>query len=202
VPSPWLLAFLVLAVADWIAVALQQRPTEWILKPLALLALIGWAATSPSPNWWLVAALAFSLAGDVFLMLPFGLFVAGVAAFLLAHLAYLGTLDGPIAARLGWWAAVLVVTGPFAMRIYRSVTRPPLRAGLAVYMLALTAMTGSAIATGVPAASVGATLFLASDTLIAWDRFVSPQPWARPVIMATYHLGQLGLAVALRTGAT
>jgi uncharacterized membrane protein YhhN len=197
-PSPWVLAFLVLAVADWIAVAIQARTAEWILKPLALVALLGWAATAPLPNWWLVAALAFSLAGDVFLMLPFRLFAAGVGAFLVAHLAYLMTLDGPIAARLGWWAAVLVVMGPLAVRIWANVTKPALRVGLATYMLALTAMTGSAIATGMPAASIGATLFLASDTLIAWDRFVAPQPWARPVIMATYHLGQLGLTAALR----
>jgi len=198
-PSPWLVAFFVFAVADWAAVALRRRTAEWVLKPLALLALIGWAASAPRPNGGLVAALAFSLAGDVFLMLPFQVFSLGVGAFLLAHVAYLATLPAPLGTRLGWWAAVLVVTAPLGRRIVASVARPRHRAGLVVYMLALSAMTGSAIATGLMAASVGATLFLASDTLIAWDRFVARQPWARPVIMATYHLGQLGLAASLRT---
>lgn len=196
-PSPWLAAFALLAVADWVAVGIRWRPAELLLKPAALAVLIGWVATEPAPNWWLVAALVFSLAGDVFLMVH--VFAAGVAAFLLAHFAYLGTIPAPLAARLAWWTAVLVVTAPLGLRIAARVPRARLRAGLVVYMLALTAMTGSAIASGLPAATAGAALFLASDTLIAWDRFVAPQPWARPVIMATYHLAQLGLASALRT---
>ena len=42
-----------------------------------------------------------------------------------------------------------------------------------------------------------AVLFMASDALIAWNRFVR-RPWAAVVIMVTYHLGQLGLVTALR----
>ena len=38
---------------------------------------------------WFVAALVLSLAGDVFLMLPKDLFVFGLGAFLLGHLAYI-----------------------------------------------------------------------------------------------------------------
>src|SRR4051794_41583322 len=46
---------------------------------------------------WFVAALVFSLAGDVFLMLPRDLFVAGLSAFLVAHLCYIAGFwtDGP-----------------------------------------------------------------------------------------------------------
>jgi len=32
--------------------------------------------------------------------------------------------------------------------------------------------------------------FVASDTILAMDRFVRPRSWARPAIMVTYHLGQ------------
>ena len=44
---------------------------------------------------------------------------------------------------------------------------------------------------------VGAALFVASDAMIAWDRFVAPFPAADLGIMVTYHLGQAGLVLSL-----
>jgi hypothetical protein len=44
---------------------------------------------------------------------------------------------------------------------------------------------------------VGASLFFASDSLIAWNRFVRPRAWAPVAIMVTYHLGQAGLVTSL-----
>ena len=50
----------------------------------------GW----PAARWgFTVAALSLSLAGDVLLMVRKDLFVAGLAAFLLAHLAYVGAFN-------------------------------------------------------------------------------------------------------------
>src|SRR5207237_10020609 len=56
----------------------------------------------------------------------------------------------------------------------------------------------SALASTSSVAIAGAVLFLVSDMLIAWNRFVHPRPWAPLAIIVTYHLGQLGLATALR----
>jgi len=56
----------------------------------------------------------------------------------------------------------------------------------------------SAVASGNRIAAAGAVLFMASDTVLAWNRFVRVLSWSHPVIMVTYHLGQLGLAYALR----
>ena len=44
---------------------------------------------------------------------------------------------------------------------------------------------------------VGALLFYLSDTLIAWNGFVKPFRNANLAIMVTYHLGQIGLVLAL-----
>jgi uncharacterized membrane protein YhhN len=66
-------------------------------------------------------------------------------------------------------------------------------------MLAIALMVGSAFASGEWLAVVGALLFFASDSLIAWNRFVVPLPWAPTAIIVTYHLGQWGLATALRS---
>ncbi len=55
---------------------------------------------------WFVAALAFSLVGDVLLMLPQDLFVPGLAAFLVGHCCYVVgfATHGPHA-----WALVIAI---------------------------------------------------------------------------------------------
>ena len=65
---------LVVAAADWWAVATDRRPVEYVLKPLTMVVLIGAALALSDPasdaaRWWMVAGLVCSLAGDVFLML-------------------------------------------------------------------------------------------------------------------------------------
>jgi uncharacterized membrane protein YhhN len=64
-------------------------------------------------------------------------------------------------------------------------------------MLVISAMVSAALATGLALAIVGAALFFTSDTLIAWNRFVRPQPWMPLAIIVTYHAGQAGLVVSL-----
>jgi hypothetical protein len=58
-------------------------------------------------------------------------------------------------------------------------------------------MVACALATGNVLAGVGASLFFASDALIAWNRFVIPVRWAPVAIMVTYHVGQAGLVTSL-----
>jgi uncharacterized membrane protein YhhN len=199
-PAIALIAFALCAVTDWVAVAAGARRLEYAAKPAALAVLLLWAAAGAAPSAWLLAALACSLLGDVFLMLPAGVFLPGVAAFFLAHVAYVGAFDAPAPLRLVWLVVTLGATLPFARRILAAITRPGVRAAVAVYMLAIGLMAASAIASGRPLAAAGAVLFLSSDLLLAWNRFVRPVAHARPVIMATYHLGQLALAAALRGG--
>ena len=58
-------------------------------------------------------------------------------------------------------------------------------------------MVVMAFGTSVPAAIVGALLFYASDGILGWNRFVQPLPHGRLAVMTTYHLGQIGLVLAL-----
>jgi len=81
------------ALVDWYAVAREDRRTETWAKPLVLSSLLVVAvvlgATSSTAGVWLLVALVFGLLGDVALLsdsLP--RFRAGVAAFLVGHLAY------------------------------------------------------------------------------------------------------------------
>jgi uncharacterized membrane protein YhhN len=192
------LAFAAAAVIDWIAVARGQRPLEWLAKPAALALLLLWAATGPAASSALLAALAFSLLGDVYLMLPANLFAAGLAAFLVGHLCYIGAFDAPLLGRALWSAVVLGAAAPLGVRLVRAAAGTPLRAAVAAYMAVIGVMTGSAIAAGLPVAAGGALLFMASDSMIAWNRFVAPFPGARLAIIVTYHVGQALLVHALR----
>ena len=192
-----LAVFVVFALADWSAVARSAKPLEYVAKPAALAALVVYAAAQPVVQPWLIAALVLSLLGDVYLMLPVDLFVAGLASFLLAHLAYVATFAAPTGAWMLAAVAVALLTSPVAMRVLRNVDAMRVRIAVASYMLVIALMVGSAIASGSLVAASGALLFLVSDSLIAWNRFVKPLAGAQAAIMVTYHLAQLALTLAL-----
>jgi uncharacterized membrane protein YhhN len=197
----------VFAVGNWVAVARKDKALEYLCKPATMVALIAVAlALEPEVDGrrtWFVVALVFSLAGDVFLMLPRDLFVLGLVSFLLGHLAYVAGLrvDGAgVGAMLAAAAVVVVVAAGLGTRIVRAVQRgsqPELTAPVVVYMVVISTMVTCALATGNAVAAAGAGLFFASDALIAWNRFVRPLAWAPVTIMVTYHLGQAGLVTSL-----
>lgn len=195
------------AAGDWYSRLRHSKPLEYVCKPAALVGLLGVAVlldpADGTQRAWFVAALACSLAGDVFLMLPSDRFVAGLAAFLVGHLCYLGGFwaGGPPAAAMA--VALVVVAAlvaPVATRLMRALgdeDRRPFRGPVAAYIAVISLMLASALASGDELAAAGAALFVFSDTLIAWDRFVTPLRWAPVAIMVTYHLGQAGLTLSL-----
>jgi uncharacterized membrane protein YhhN len=208
---------MVVAVGDWIAVARRVRRVEYGLKPLTLVVLIGAAVAFLEGNpaatcAFTLAALVLSLAGDVLLMVPRDLFVVGLGAFLLAHVAYVGAFNRTapsLAAVLGAAAVVLVVGLPVFIRIARGIAasgRRRLLVPVAAYFVAIGAMVVSAIVTGsrpdwdsthAALAIAGALLFMASDALIGWGRFVRPVPRGDVAVIVTYHLAQAALLLAL-----
>lgn len=205
----------VFAAADWYAVHRDIRLLEYVCKPATILALIGVAFTlEPQVDGRriaIVVALLLCLAGDVFLMLrrerngglEKGMFVPGLASFFLAHIAYIVgfQIDGG-----HLWQVLLIfvivrgATIPITVRLLSSMKdkgftklAPPVRA----YAIAICGMVAAVSATGEPLAIAGAGLFLFSDFLIAWSRFVVPLTWAPLAIIVTYHVGQAGLVLSL-----
>lgn len=177
-------------------------------KPLPVLALLLWLRLAPPSAYrrWIGLGLLLSLAGDVLLEWPANLFVYGLGAFLLAHLAYLAAyLDAsrrpaPVALLL----ASLVAASMFAL-----LARSGLGALLlpvACYSLAIGSMLWRALARlgGGDSASRsswlaagGALLFVLSDSLIGINRFVAPFEGARYAIILSYWLGQWGIAASV-----
>jgi uncharacterized membrane protein YhhN len=152
---------------------------------------------------WFVVALVFSLAGDVFLMLPRKRFVEGLASFLVAHVCYVvGFLvDAPHRITPLVTIVVALVIGVIAaqplLRGLRGGDDRALLPPVVAYMGVISVMVGAASSTGLVLAIAGALLFWVSDYLIGYDRFVTRLAWAPVAIMVTYHLGQTGLVLSL-----
>jgi uncharacterized membrane protein YhhN len=198
---------LVVAAADWVAVGTQKRAAEYVFKPLTMVVLIAATlAIEPVDDGMKVAflaALGFSLLGDVFLMLPKNLFVGGLAAFLVGHLCYIAGLQ--LRGQDGVWfvaglVVVVVAILTIGLRIIRAVRtgdEPAMAVPVTAYVTVISFMLAMAFGTRNVWAIGGASLFYASDALIAWNRFIAPKDWGRVAIMVTYHLGQVGLVLSL-----
>lgn len=198
---------MVAAAADWLAVQRENRPLEYLCKPLTLVLLVATAlALDPldgTVRAWFVAALVLSLAGDVFLMLPTDRFVLGLASFLLGHIAYVVGMhvDGVDGSRffvgIVVVMAALAVLGTLILRGVRAGPNPALAGPVVAYMFVISAMVASAIGVGHVTGMVGASLFYVSDALIAWNRFLRETRYGRLSIMVTYHLAQAALVLSL-----
>jgi uncharacterized membrane protein YhhN len=196
----------VVAVVDWLAVSLDNRVLEYIFKPLTMVALVCVALSlEPSSNparVFLIVGLLLSLAGDIFLMLPTDLFVPGLASFLLAHIAYVFAL-AMLGVTLGAMVTGVAVAGIAALVLGRRIVAgaaavdPVLRVPVIAYMGAISTMVMFAFGTGAFFAIVGALLFFVSDAVLGWTRFLREFERSRQLVIVTYHLGQMGLVLAL-----
>lgn len=184
----------------------------YVCKPLTILAAMAIAASGTSgpgsPYRTLVlTGLAWSLLGDVFLMLPEKRFVAGLASFLVAHLCYVGAFaaaapaPAPVLLLLTAAAIGLAVVWPLWPHLGR------LRGPVALYVVAIVALlwqaTGWAATSGAPRAQLaaaGALLFTVSDGVLAHNRFRRPFRAAQAVILTTYFIAQWLIAASAGPG--
>jgi uncharacterized membrane protein YhhN len=202
-----------LAAGDWVAVVRRTRRLEYLCKPGTMVALVVAALaldpTDGTQRAWFVAAFVLSMAGDVFLMLPerplgpVDTFVAGLASFLLGHVAFIAGLwardvDAPrLAVGVVLVAALMLTLGRRIVAGVRAGPDPSLVVPVTAYMVVISAMVASAIGTGVALAVGGSLLFYCSDALIAWNRFIEARRLGPIAIIVTYHAAQVGLLLSL-----
>lgn len=194
------------AVTNWCAVSLGWRRVEWVTKPLVMVLLIvatlGVDPDNDAVRAWVIVGLGFSLAGDVFLMLPRERFVQGLASFLTAHVAYIVAFA---LIATSWSGAILggvaagIALGLVGRLIVASVRRdePSFTWPVVAYMVVISLMVVAACATTQPWMIAGAISFFASDGILATNKFAKPIPGARFAIMSTYHLAQFCFVLAL-----
>ena len=222
----WLAVAAVFALGDWLAVAprgasapdpaaQKRKRVEYVCKPATMVALIGAALAltpeDPTQRSWFVAALALSMLGDVFLMLPerpvgslgsgapgprgvVDTFTLGLGSFLLGHLAYVA---GFAARGVELRPVVVLAIAPviIAPRILRDAG--DMRIPVALYMAVIVTMFAFALSSGPAVGGLGAALFVSSDAMIGWSRFVREHPAHKLAIIVTYHVAQALLVLSL-----
>ncbi|SUD61057.1 membrane protein, YhhN family [Ectopseudomonas oleovorans] len=176
-------------------------------KGIPVIALLLWLRQAPAGTYrrWICIGLVFSLAGDILLDWPGDLFVFGLGAFLIGHLAYLRAYVSD--SRLPALPALLLalIAGGAMFAILASSGLGELLIPVACYATAISLMLWRALSRiGHPdlqpgstwLAAVGAALFVLSDSLIGIDRFVVSFDAAPYAIILTYWLGQWGIAAS------
>jgi uncharacterized membrane protein YhhN len=217
------LAVLVVAGVDWVAVARGWKKTEYIAKPVTMVFLFCYLALSggfnTTPLVCFELGIVFSMIGDIFLMISYTRFsnrwfLPGLAAFLLAHVAYITGLNIPLGGTsLIWAIGIGIILAMTAARVLRRILAGVREKGLrrlvwpvVAYGTIITLMLLSAILTiyrpdwkssASGLVSLGAMLFYSSDIVLAWNKFVKPIRNGRLINMVAYHLGQMALIAGI-----
>ena len=162
---------------------------------------------------FVLAGLWLSLLGDVLLLWPRQGFVPGLVAFLIAHVLYIVafTREQPFAAQPAVLAVYALIAGTILALLWGTIP-PALRIPVAAYVLALTLMAAQSAVIGLGAQGddvrrarglmLGGALFMASDTVLAVNRFALPVPAAGLWILATYWAAQWLIASWLKPAGT
>src|SRR4051812_32862057 len=176
------------AVANWWSRWRDNDRVELVSKPLATIAIGTLAilvADDVSAGVIVAAVIGFvcCLAGDIALLPAVDRFIVGLASFLAGHVAFvvmflLLGLDR-------WWLGLLALAGVVAVAV--AVGRPivlgarisdaALATPVEAYLGVISTMAVVGWATGRPAAIVGSTLFVTSDSILGWRQFVRSRPW-------------------------
>lgn len=146
----------------------------------------------------IVFAMFFSALGDWMGMSNH--FIGQMSAFGIAHIAFMmhfwrslygeGTSGGS-----RWKWSVVVVYGLVAGGCILPHVEGYLKIGVLVYVLLILLMCGSAWMQKCRWYVWGAWMFVISDTILAWNKFVSPIEWVGYFIMIPYYLGQWTLFI-------
>lgn len=150
----------------------------------------------------LLAALACSLVGDIFLLSP-DRFIPGLASFLCAHLCYIALFRQGVP----WFPsrAALAATLAAAAAVYAYVfphLDPVLKVAVGAYAVVIALMAAQAIGRALVlrdaasrAVAAGAVLFMVCDSLLAINRFATPVPLAQLWLLSAYYAAQVLFAL-------
>jgi len=209
-----------LAVAfKWEWVKPFSKPSAMILVILWTLSSVSWRVDFLVIV--LLLAQGLGLLGDVFLLFPYRFFMHGLVSFLLGHFCYLGLFvvffmkfldQEPVSdAWIGWSLLSLILWGSillFFYLIYKPLSKPggvhhSMWIPTQIYAWVLSGMvTFSFLAMGVFSELIwaifmiftGELLFLISDFVLSYNKFLHPIPGGHLWVRITYHLAQFSLA--------
>lgn len=186
------------AIYIWTTYAGAQTQ-RFLFKPLTTALILGVVFALPDAvsslyRVLIAVGILFSLAGDIFLLLPNNWFLWGLVSFLIAHLFFIVGYVERTSIHMHWH-----LLAPFAFYgvallylLWPHVAN--LRLPVLIYALVLLTMGWQATELwwemrdlAALLAMVGAILFVVSDSILALDKFRSPIPHRDALIMSTYY---------------
>lgn len=195
---------LISAIITIYAKTREYKLVQYIFKPLTMLAIISLAisnAASPPAFYqkMIIIGLICSTVGDVFLI-DSRRFVHGLLSFLLAHICFIiAFFSTPNLPSLIFYLAYVAF---FLSILWRHLGK--LKFPVIVYSLALALMSWFALSRYFGLndhksfyAFLGSISFVASDSLLAFNKFKSPFPFAEILILSTYFPAQWLIALSL-----
>lgn len=182
------IVFVVLAVLYFSQVQLPSK-LAYPVAFLGLMALIDYKHIGILMAYGLV----FSALGDW--QGTEGNFFRQMALFGLAHIAYIcyfaSRLKNKDSEKARWTTWLCILIGLIALiKVVPMVPSGTLRSGVIVYCLLILAMLRMALLQRDIWFALGAALFVISDFILAWNKFVSPINYASWCIMIPYYGAQ------------
>ena len=205
----WIVLFALVLLIDLVSVYLNNESLRFITKPLLmpLLAIYLLQRTSSSASSlkvWIFLALFFSWLGDILLLFDErgpNFFLFGLSAFLVAQVFYIVFFHNIRMREYIRGNALLLLLVIVYYSILISVLSPFLgnmKLPVRIYGVVLSFMVMLAMHTMLGKNKkaalwmmMGAILFVASDSLLAFNKFFSPFNYAGLITMLTYGLAQL-----------
>lgn len=208
--NPYLFFAFIFALLEALALWKGWIRLEYVAKPAVMIVLLTWLSASVGVNGallWFGVGILFSLLGDVLLMISLDrMFLFGLVAFLLAHIAYAIGFNIPLPVFSAWSLVFAFMVGLGGTRIIRRILeaignnrmrRPVIAYSLVISLMLLSAMMKLTDVTwdagSAALVSLGAFLFYLSDIVLAWNKFVAPIQNGRIYNIGLYHLGQITL---------
>lgn len=207
-----LYTFYIFSIANLIVQVVEIEWLDLATKPFLVISLLLFYLTAKAKNSsplskLIISALVFSWIGDILLMLQgqfSGLFIFGLAAFLIAHISYIfgfrkARFDEPGEINLSFVRTrvvfLLLIGGALIYMLYPNLEE--LLIPVVLYTIVIIAMGISALLRRgrTPDKSFimvysGALLFIMSDAMLGINKFMNPIVQARALIMATYITAQ------------
>jgi uncharacterized membrane protein YhhN len=205
----WIILFALSLCLHIIGIVYTNKELQFVSKPFIVIALLGYFITCLMGNKssfkkWIVLALLFSWVGDVLLMFQENdklFFLLGLSSFLLAHICYIFYFakvkqDGRIRSSIFiffiaglYGLAILWFLSPYLgemkwpVRIYGTIISVMFAMALHIVFLKNKKIAYLII--------VGTSLFVISDSVLAFNKFYQSFVSADLIIMLTYGLAQL-----------
>ena len=197
------------AVLYSIADTLKKEKLRYLFKPLTTVFVIILAFIQPTDGFTnykilMIVALSFSLLGDIFLMLPNDKFVQGLASFLIAHLFFIVAFGLDFGPFLDFsYLLPSLIYGVVFLWILLPKTGK-LKPAVFVYAFILIVFLWQASGNFFYLANetslyilLGAILFVISDSILAYSKFVRNYILSPSLIHLTYWGAQTLLALSI-----